>query len=128
VLVVDEGREAELELRDPEVERVVAAGERVGGPLHVEELERVVVVARHANDDLGEEIDRVEEHDRKDDEPEDEMAAVESAEAREDQRVGEGRAGDPVGATRRASRRCAVANSVVASAFWPSERRAMPRL
>ena len=128
VLVMDEAREAELELRRPEIEWVRAARERIGRSLNEEEVERVVVGAGDGDDDLGEERDRVEENDDDDDREEEGLLPVEAAEPREGQRVGEGRAGDPVGATRRESRRCAVANSLVASAFWPSERSAMPRL
>jgi hypothetical protein len=128
ILVMDEAREAELELGCPEVQRIGAPIQRVGRALDEEEVERVIVVARDGDDDLREERDRVEEDDDGDDGEEEELLTVEAAEARGDQRVGEGRAGEPVGATRRESRRCAVANSLVASAFWPSERSAMPRL
>jgi hypothetical protein len=127
VLVVDEGREAELELGCPEVERIRAACDRVGRSLNEEEVERVVVVAWDGNDDLGEERDRIEDDDGEDDREEEVLLRIEAAEPREGQRVGEGRA-DPVGVTRRASSRCAVANSVAASAVWPSERNAKPRL
>jgi hypothetical protein len=60
VLVMHEGREAELELGCPEVQRVRAACERIRGALDEEEVERIVVVARDGNDDLGKERDRIE--------------------------------------------------------------------
>jgi hypothetical protein len=114
VLVVDERREAELELRGPEVERVLAVREGLRGALDEEPVEGVVVVAGDREVQLGEEGDQAEDDDRRDEGAEEQPFAIEGREPV--QRVGEGRTDELGGGTSRASRRWAVANSAFASA------------
>ena len=59
LLVVEELRKAELELRDPHVERVLARRQRVAGPLDHEHVLGVVVDVREWVEDLGREGDGV---------------------------------------------------------------------
>src|SRR5207247_3482008 len=61
VLVVEELREAQVQLRAPVVERVLAARQRLARPLDQEIVEGVVVETGDRDGQLGPERDRVED-------------------------------------------------------------------
>ena len=60
-LVVHQQRKTELHLWQPEVERVLAARERLAHSLDEQEMRRVVVVARDRDRELGQKGERGEE-------------------------------------------------------------------
>ena len=70
VLVIEELREAELQLGDPEVERVLAIRQRVGRLLDEENVLGIVVHVRDLIRDLGKKCDRVHQHRQRDDQDE----------------------------------------------------------
>ena len=59
VLVVQELRNAELELRDPQIQHVLATRPSIRGAPHERDVLRVVVDVRNRVRDLGRESDRV---------------------------------------------------------------------
>ena len=75
-LVVDQPREPELDLRHPEIDRVLSASERFAHALDQEKMRRVVVVARDRNGELGQERDRRDDRGHQDDAREHQRAAT----------------------------------------------------